>query len=160
MKIRFYYETGSVGILDTTILSKAEGYILDDCYLNAQNIKETGILIERMSFTDGDGNNRVPVGLKNPIMVIKPEELEGIGLITVDGEPFALQIEPGDWKLTGIDALINARTQYAEAHSGGDSSEGDEVIEDADTADVTEEIYEDEVPVEDDIDWMGDDEIL
>ena len=170
MKIKTYYESGSIGVVDTTVLSRSNGFLFDDCYVNVQSILDgKGLAVDRMSFTDEDGANRVAVSNNNPILIVKPEELEGIKLITVDGEPFAYQMAPGEWHFMGIDVYTNvgkSLEQLAETEGEAESFETSGNMEEktapADEASQEipdqDEYPDDQIPYPDDQEaWMDDD---
>ncbi len=86
MRVEIYYLSGNYGSIDTTIQSIQDGILLDDGYLDAENLETEGLVLTRASYiTSAEGRQSMQHGSAT---IVTPEELANIGLVTVDGRPF------------------------------------------------------------------------
>lgn len=93
MKLTILYLSGNYGTIDTTALSAQEGILLDDAFLDVSDLEGSGVVLTRASYNiETAGRQRMP---QSPMTVIAPEELENIGYVTVDGQPFLKRTDYG-----------------------------------------------------------------
>lgn len=126
MKVSIYYLTGNYGSLDTTLQSIQDGVLIDDAYLQADELEDRGVVLVRALYSSSaEGRQAIANG---EIVVAAPEELANIGLITVDGQPFLQRVGEGplDFALLIPDMLAKAGVGQDEDEEGedmGDESE-------------------------------------
>lgn len=126
MKVSIYYLTGNYGSLDTTLQSIQDGVLIDDAYLQADELEDRGVVLVRALYSSSaEGRQAITNG---EIVVAAPEELANIGLITVDGQPFLQRVGEGplDFALLIPDMLAKAGVGQDEDEEGedmGDESE-------------------------------------
>ena len=90
MRISIYYMTGNYASIDTTPQSIREGVLLDDAYIQADDLEGEGVVVQRSVFTSvTEGRNQLAGG---KVVIASPEELANISLIEVDGMPFLRRI--------------------------------------------------------------------
>lgn len=96
MNIGTYYESGSYGTIDTTMLSFADGHMLDDNYIDLNDVEGRGVLLTRGMYTLEGRGDRYVIN-ETPFVVLGPEELERVAMVTVDGKPLLLKLADGSW---------------------------------------------------------------
>lgn len=122
MKVTAYYLTGNYQTIDTTVQTLQDGVLLDDAFLDANDLENDGLLLTRATYNN-DAEGRQAVAHAENIVIISPEELENIGYITVDGQPFLLRTGEGlEFKRCIIEALENLSV----GESGETEPEGEE----------------------------------
>jgi hypothetical protein len=104
MKIACYYDSGNYSTIDTTPLSIDNGDAVDDCYLDVSDIKSTGVVLQRTAYDSSDVSKRKLVTDAN-IVIIRPEELDNISLVTADGEPVLIKHPTDGWIRPIIDKI-------------------------------------------------------
>ena len=114
MKVSIYYESGSIDVVDTTMLSYHDGALVDDCFVGVGDIENTGLTIERNVYnTDSEHSERTMLS-SEPIRIVTPDELERVVLVMVDGDPILLRDENGRFMRCAMDHVAQIRQQYAQ----------------------------------------------
>lgn len=130
MKVQIYYLSGNIGSVDTTLLSYQDGMLVDDSYLDASDLEGEGLLLTRGTY-EATKEGRLLLG--DPIVIIRPDELAEVGLVTVDGAVFLKRV--GDRfmramveQLTAIGVMDPEMDGGIEVQDGGPSDFEDVVI--------------------------------
>ncbi len=84
--MQVYYESGSYGCLDTTMLSYQDEMYADDVFVDASDLAHKGLVITRSTYEDGEYEDEVErCRIAEPIVAITPEEMEHVYAIALDG---------------------------------------------------------------------------
>lgn len=93
MKVTMFYLSGNYATIDTTVLTVQDGVLLDDAYIDVSDLETAGVVLTRASYNvETAGRQMLP---QSPITIVRPEELEHIGYVTVDGQPLLKRTEAG-----------------------------------------------------------------
>lgn len=84
------HRTGSIETYKPTILSYADGILIEDDRIDWSEIKTKGLLYSRWCVDTGP-DARVPVSLLEDIIIIDPAELDDIRMVVVDGQPLLMR---------------------------------------------------------------------
>ncbi len=93
--LEIYYEDGRYESFSSTILSFQEDQIIENerIFLDLETMKEKGILWERDFFTYANGEEDQGGRTIETTQIIKPEELEFVGLISLNGKTYYARID-------------------------------------------------------------------
>lgn len=93
MKVTMFYLSGNYGTIDTTMLTVQDGVLLDDAYIDVSDLETAGVVLTRASYNvETAGRQMLP---QSPITIIRPEELENIGYVAVDGQALLRRTDSG-----------------------------------------------------------------
>jgi len=84
------YRSASREEIQPTLLSFADGVVLERDFLDWSALKEQGLIYSRYCY-DTDTDNEQGVCIRDHMCLVTPEELQDIVAITVDDKPFLIK---------------------------------------------------------------------